>query len=84
MTATMTYEVAGIEKWEDPVSGEEIGGDAEGLEDFDSKAKAFAFAKKESRKNKWHEVQVREQDERGELTGHWYFKNGRMTWNMGL
>jgi hypothetical protein len=80
----MNYEVSGIEKAIDHVSGEEIGGDAEGLNDFSNKQKALAFAKKESRNKKWHEVQVRAQDARGELIGHWYFKNGRMTWDMGV
>jgi hypothetical protein len=76
----MNYDVSGILKTKDP----EVGGDAEGLKDFQNKLQAFAFAKKESLKSKWHEVQVKEQDQRGELTGHWYFKAGKQTWNMGV
>lgn len=78
----MKYEVSGIvpKQYEDEIGG----GDAETIKDFSHKSKAFAKAKSESKKTKWWEVQVRQYDDDGELQGHWYFKNGKLTWNMSI
>lgn len=80
----MNYEVSGIEFGKDSLSGEICGGDTQPIEDNLSKAKAFSLAKKESKKKQWYETQVRNYDQHGELTGHWYFKNGKLTHNMSI
>lgn len=78
----MNYEVSGIvpKQYEHEIAG----GDAESIKDFKQKSKALAKAKTESKKSKWWEVQVRETDDDGELHGHWYFKNGKQTWDMSI
>jgi hypothetical protein len=75
------YEVSGIvpKQYENEIAG----GDSERLKNFATKSKAFAFAKKESKKNKWWEVEVRFMND-FELEGHWYFKNGVLTWDMAV
>jgi len=78
----MNYEVSGIvsKQYENEIAG----GDAETLKGFSHKSKAFAKAKSESKKAKWWEVQVRQTDDDGELQGHWYFKNGKLTTDMSI
>lgn len=73
----MTYEVSGI--YPKQYDNEVAGGDSEYIENFNNKQKAFRVAMSESKKKKWWEVQVRCSDGDGELTGHWYFKNGKLT-----
>lgn len=78
----MNYEVSGIvpKQYENEIAG----GDAESLKDFSRKSAAFNYAKRESKKPEWYEVQVRQTDEQGELHGHWYFKNGKLTTTMSV
>ncbi len=60
------------------------GGDRETLKEFPKKAQAFSFAKKESKNKKWHEVTVYSFDADNEIEGHWYFKNGKLTFDMSI
>jgi len=78
----MKYEISGIEpkQYENEIAG----GDAQTLKELEQKSKAFSFAKKESKKSKWWEIQVRATDQDLELCGHWYFKNGKLTLNMSI
>jgi endonuclease YncB( thermonuclease family) len=78
----MKYEVSGIvpKQYEIEIAG----GDAETIKCFRQKSKAFAHAKSQSKNPKWWEVQVRQTDKYGELQGHWYFKNGKLTTDMSI
>jgi len=78
----MNYEVSGIvpKQYDHEIAG----GDAESIKDFSQKTKAFAYAERESKKAKWWEVQVTQTDDDGELLGHWYFKKGKLTWDMSI
>jgi hypothetical protein len=78
----MNYEVSGImpKQYENEIAG----GDTETLKDFSQKSKAFTYAKSQSKRAKWWEVQVRQTDDDGELQGHWYFKKGKLTTNMSI
>jgi hypothetical protein len=78
----MKYEVSGIlpKQYENEIAG----GDTETIKYFSSKSKAFSKARSESKKNKWWEVQVRQNDDSGELQGHWYFKGGELTYTMAV
>jgi len=78
----MNYEVSGIVPKQ--YKNEIAGGDAETLKHFSQKSKAFVHAKSQSKKTKWWEVQVRQTDIEGELHGHWYFKNGKLTTDMSI
>jgi len=74
------YEVSGIlpKQYEHEIAG----GDSETIETLHTKSSAFSLAKKESKKNDWWEVEVRQYDVHYELQGHWYFKNGKLTTSM--
>jgi hypothetical protein len=77
------YEVSGIE----PVVNDENeieGGDSEPIKKVSKKSVAFKLAEKESKKKKWHEVQVRLYDVDGELRGHWYFAEGKLKMDMSI
>ena len=78
----MNYEVSGIvpKQYENEIAG----GDRETLKEFPKKSKAFSFAKNESKNKKWHEVTVFAFDNDHEIEGHWYFKNGKLTWDMNI
>ncbi len=78
----MNYRVSGIKPKQ--YDGCIAGGDDETIEDFSQKSKAFIHAKAQSRNPKWHEVQVRQTDEDGELCGHWYFRKGKLTADMSI
>lgn len=76
------YVVSGIvpHQYENEIAG----GDSESLEEYTSKQAAFRKAKAESKKPKWYEVEVRLYDERDEIRGCWYFKEGKLTWDRGI
>lgn len=79
----MKYQVSGIEPKQ--YSKNEIaGGDSYKLRCFSQRFKAFEYAKTQSKNAVWYEVEVRQHDKDNELQGHWYFQNGKMTFDMSV
>ena len=76
------FEVIVIYPKHDKSTGEIVSGDDDSLLYCATKKRAFSFAIKESLKKKHFESMVYGYDYKGDVVGHWYFKNGVMTWNM--
>lgn len=80
----MKYEIRSIKPYKYP-NGVIAGGDDEWEADTATKATAFIVAKRVSKKVGVYETIVYEygkgRDE--DFTGQWYFKNGKMTHDMG-
>lgn len=61
---------------------EVAGGDMESIGTRKARSAAFKLALKESKKDKYWEVQVKEKDDNEDILNHWYFKKGQLTESM--
>ena len=78
----LNFELRAIYPITDKISGEIVGGDAESINEYPTKIKAFTAAKRESNNTKWHEVMIYQYNNNGDIINHWYFKNGKLTHTM--
>jgi hypothetical protein len=78
----LLYRVSQLFEEVDPKTGERFSGDEIWLKDFNSEKRAMTYAKKLAMT--CYEVQIRAEDQRCEIMGHWYVKlnnDGQITTN---